>query len=206
MSGWGFLKTERSGLGFFELFIQGVSSHAGGEPEKGASAIHEFARQVGRIEAIADPSRGTTLNIGTVRGGTAPNVIAENLEAKIDLRFRIKEEADRVLPLLKNLQSCDDRIRITVAGGINRLPMEKTKGNRRLYEKVKEIAAGMGMELGEGFTGGISDANITSSLGIPTLDGLGAVGGGGHSRKEHLFIDRIPERIGLLIKILTDIE
>jgi len=206
LSETGRLKTERSGVGLFELKIKGIAAHAGSDPEKGASAIHEFARQVGYLESIADPASGTTINVGTVQGGTRPNVVAENLAASIDVRFKTAGEAERIAALLKNLHPFDPRTQIEVSGQINRLPMERTEGNTRLFQKVKNIARSLNLALEEGSTGGMSDANITSALGIPTLDGLGAVGGGLHARHEHLYLDHIPMRIALLVKILTEID
>jgi len=201
----GRLKIERKGCGFFDVTIHGIAAHAGVNPQDGASAIHEFARQALYLESLTDPEKGTTINIGYVQGGTRANVVAERLTAKIDLRVSTMEEAERVVPLILGLKPVDPRTKITVQGELNRPPMERTAGNMALFKKVRELAAELGFRLEGAGTGGMSDANLTSALGVPTVDGLGAVGGGGHSEDEHVLVDRMPERIALLVKMFSEI-
>ena len=201
----GRLKIERKGCGFFEMTIHGIAAHAGVNPQDGASAIHEFARQVRYLESLADEDKGTTINVGFVQGGTRANVVADRLTAKIDLRVRTMEEAERVVPLIQGLRPIDPRTQIYVQGGMNRPPMERTEGNMKLFGKVRKLAADLGIELDGDSTGGMSDANLTSALGVPTIDGLGAVGGGGHSENEHVLVSYMPERIALLVRIFSEI-
>lgn len=201
----GRLKIERKGCGFFEMTIRGIAAHAGVNPQDGASAIHEFARQVQYLESLADPAKGTTINVGYVQGGTRANVVAERLTAKIDLRVRTMAEAERVVPLIQGLKPADPRTVITVEGELNRPPMERTAGNMALFRKAQALAAELGFELKGESTGGMSDANLTSALGVPTIDGLGAVGAGGHSEDEHVLIAHMPERIALLVRLFSEI-
>jgi len=204
----GALKTSRKGCGGFELRVVGRAAHAGIEPERGASAVSELARQVTRIEALSDPAAGTTVTVGVVRGGTRPNVVPAEAQALIDVRAATAAEAARVTAALGGLTSVDSRTRLTVEGGFDRPPMERSVATARLYSLAREVAAGLGRELGEGGTGGGSDGNLTAALGVPTLDGLGATGGGAHAADEHVVSADLPWRAallaGLLRRILAD--
>ena len=204
----GALKTSRKGCGGFELRVVGRAAHAGIEPERGASAVSELARQVTRIEALSDPAAGTTVTVGVVRGGTRPNVVPAEAQALIDVRVATAAEAARVTAGLGGLTPVDSRTRLTVEGGFDRPPMERSVATARLYSLAREVAAGLGRDLGEGGTGGGSDGNLTAALGVPTLDGLGATGGGAHAADEHVVSADLPWRAallaGLLRRILAD--
>jgi glutamate carboxypeptidase len=204
----GALKTSRKGCGEFLLSVTGVAAHAGIEPERGASATSELARQIPRIEALQDPAAGTTLNVGVIRGGSRPNVVAAHAEAVIDVRVTSASEAGRVTAALAALPPIDLRTRLTVAGGIERPPMERSASVATLFRLARDVAADLGRPLGEGGTGGGSDGNFTAALGVPTLDGLGAVGGGAHAVDEHVTVADLSWRAallaGLLRRILAD--
>jgi len=201
----GALKTSRKGCGGFELRVAGRAAHAGIEPERGVSAVSELARQVTRIEALSDPAAGTTVTVGVVRGGTRPNVVPAEAQALIDVRAATAAEAARVTAALGGLTPVDSRIRLTVGGGFDRPPMERSVGTARLFALAREVAAGLGRELGEGGTGGGSDGNLTAAIGVPTLDGLGAVGGGAHAADEHVISADLPWRAALLAGLLRRI-
>ena len=199
----GAVKTARKGVGEFELLLEGVSSHAGADPGAGASAVHELARQITAIVGMTDTSRGLTVNVGVVDGGTRSNVVAERARAFIDVRIGRLEDAPAVEQAFAALRPTDARVRLTVTGRINRPPMERTPGVARLYALAQEVAATMGRTLAEGATGGASDGNFTAALGIPTLDGLGAVGEGPHALHEHVVIRELAPRAALVAGLLA---
>jgi glutamate carboxypeptidase len=201
----GALKTSRKGCGDFVVRVEGVMAHAGIEPEKGASAIHELARQVLAIDALQDPARGTTMNVGVIRGGTRGNVLAASAEAVVDVRVATMAEAARVADAMAALRPHDPHTRLTVTGGVDRPPMERTPGVVALLRHAQAVAAEMGRDLGEGATGGGSDGNLTAALGVPTLDGLGAVGGGAHADDEHVCVGDLPWRAALIAGLLQRI-
>jgi glutamate carboxypeptidase len=194
----GALKTGRKGCGDFELVIRGVSAHAGIDPSKGASAVRELARQILRIEGLNDPGRGVTLNVGVVQGGTRANVVPDEARALIDVRVPTMADAERVRAGLASLTPEIAGTTLQVRGGIDRPPLERTAAVVRLYETARGVAAELGRDLGEGSTGGGSDGNFTAALGIPTLDGLGAVGDGAHALHEHVVVADLPWRAALL--------
>lgn len=199
-------KTGRKGVGGFSVRITGKSAHAGLDFESGASAILELSRQIERIAGFTDLSRGITVNPGVIGGGTRTNVVAA--EARCDFDFRIARAADaeELESRFLSLKPFDTRCGIEVEGGLNRPPLERSEGVVRLYECARSIAADLGVELGETMVGGGSDGNFTAGLGIPTLDGIGAVGDGAHSPNEHILIDRIPDRVALLARLVTAIQ
>ncbi len=200
----GALKTARKGVGTFEIRVHGVPSHAGIDPEKGASAIEELAEQITYLSSLTDLEKGTTVNVGLIDGGSQKNVIAEDAHAVVDVRVQTKEEMNRVVPLIQNLKPHDPNIEITVTGEIYRPPLERTDDIERLFEKAKSLAHDyLGIELIEEFTGGGSDANFTASL-APTLDGLGAVGAGAHAHHEHCVVSEMPKRSALLALLLIE--
>ena len=201
----GALKTSRKGCGAFVLRVSGRAAHAGVEPERGASAISELARQIPRIEALGDGAAGTTVNVGVIRGGSRPNVVAAGAEAVIDVRAATAAEATRVAAAFHALTPSDPRVALTVSGSFDRPPMERSAGVAALYDLAREVASGLGRPLGEGGTGGGSDGNLTAALGVPTLDGLGAVGGGAHADDEHVRIADLPWRAALLAGLLSRI-
>ena len=199
----GHVKTLRKGVGMWIVTAHGIASHAGLNPEAGASAILELARQTDRFHAMSDPASGTNFNVGVVRGGTRSNVIPAEAEIEIDVRFNCTKEAQRVDELMKSLQSFDDRVQLTVTGGINRGPLERTEGVVKLYQRAREIAACLGFDLGEQSVGGASDGNFVAALGVPVLDGLGIDGGGAHAANEHILISDVALRGALLAGLIA---
>ena len=172
----GILKTARKGVGSFQLAVTGRAAHAGIEPEKGASAIIELAHQILKINSLADPEAGTTINIGTIEGGSTSNVVPATAKAIIDVRAWTTAEAARVEQALLSLTPSTPGTSLAVTGAFNRPPMERTPATAQLFNQAKAIAATLGLDLAEGSTGGGSDANFTAAAGLPTLDGLGTEG------------------------------
>jgi glutamate carboxypeptidase len=202
----GAVKTSRKGCGQYELVVRGVAAHAGIDPAKGASAIHELAHQICRLYRLPEQWSGLSLNVGTVSGGTRANVIAEEARAVIDVRAATKNEANMFDGVVRRQTPRDPRTRIEVSGGFDRPPLERTDLVERLYKQAREVARELGHELGEGGTGGGSDGNFTAALGVPTLDGLGAVGDGAHALHEHVDIDSLPDRAALVAGLISRIE
>jgi glutamate carboxypeptidase len=202
----GAVKTARKGCGEYELIVHGVAAHAGVDPARGASAIHELAAQIGAIERLQDLTRGVSVNIGVVSGGTRPNVVAEEARAVIDVRAPARDAADAVDAALRRLQPVRPGTRLTIRGGFDRPPMERTPACVRLFEKAQAIAAVLGYQLGEGATGGGSDGNFTAALGVPTLDGLGAIGDGAHAAHEHVDASALPWRAALVAGLIADLR
>ena len=199
----GRIKTGRKGTGQYVVKTHGVPAHAGLEPEKGASAILELARQIERLQSMNDPSRGTTVNATTVRGGTTSNVIPEFAETEVDVRFSSMAEAERIDREIKSLTPVDGRVEINVIGGINRPPMERTDAIVALFEKARSIAASFDYEIGETQVGGASDGNFVGAMGVPVLDGLGIAGDGAHTLHEHILIRDIAKRATLVTLLLA---
>ena len=202
----GALKTSRKGCGEYELVAKGRAAHAGVDPAKGASAVHELARQIVALEALQDLERGISVNVGVIGGGTRPNVVAEHASAIIDVRAPTLADASRVDEVLRTLRARADGVSIHIRGGFDRPPLERSSSVARLYELARAVAADLGRELGEGSSGGGSDGNLTAALGVPTLDGLGAVGEGPHALHEHIEIDAIPWRAALVAGLLTRLD
>ena len=194
----GAVKTSRKAVGQFELAIRGVAAHAGIDPGKGASAIHELARQIVRVEALQDPARGVSVNVGIISGGTRPNVIADEARATIDLRAPRMEDARFLERALRSLSVDDPRTTMSLEGGFERPPLERTGAVVRLYKMARDVARQLGRELDEGGTGGGSDGSFTAALGVPTLDGLGPDGDGAHAAHEHVLISTLPWRAALV--------
>ena len=199
----GAVKTSRKGCGVYELVVRGVAAHAGVDPGKGASAVRELARQILNVEALQDLERGVTLNVGVVAGGTRPNVVPDLATAAIDVRVPTMADAARVDDALATLRPEDPATSLQVRGAIDRPPLERTPQVVRLYELARQVAAELGHALGEGGTGGGSDGNFTAALGIPTLDGLGAVGDGAHAVHEHVVTAHLPWRAALLAGLVA---
>jgi glutamate carboxypeptidase len=194
----GRVKTGRKGTGIYRIRVEGRAAHAGLEPEKGASAILELARQTERLHSINSSGSGITLNVGVVHGGTRSNVVAAEAEGEIDVRFATESEAEHIDQLLKSIKPIDERVKLFVSGGINRPPLERTPEVIELFETARSIAAMIDFELGEAQVGGASDGNFLAALGIPVLDGLGISGDGAHAVHEHILADDIAVR-GTLI-------
>ncbi len=195
----GKLKTARKGVGDYTVTVRGKASHAGVDFAAGASAIVEAARQVERIACFTDLKKGLTVNPGVIRGGTRTNVVAAEAQIEVDIRIARMRDYAGLHRRFLGLKPVDPRCRVEVAGGLNRPPMERTKGVAALYRTAKELAGRhLGLKLEESATGGGSDGNFTAGLGIPTLDGLGAVGEGAHAAKESILVERMADRTALL--------
>jgi len=199
----GAIKTARKGIGEYRLQVEGVSAHAGLDFEKGHSAVVELSRQILRLSEMVDLKRGITINTGKISGGTRGNVIPAEASAVLDLRVKTKKDAERVHRQLMSLRSLDPKCRVRISGGMNRPPLERTPGVAALYKKAALIARELGWKLGEAEVGGGSDGNFTSALGVPTLDGLGAVGEGAHAAHESVVISELPRRAALLAGLLS---
>ena len=198
----GALKTSRKGVGQFEIVVRGVSAHAGLDPGKGVSAIHELARQILAIEKLQNLDRGMTVNVGVVSGGTRVNVVAEEALATVDARAVTIADAREIERVMKALSPHLAGARVTVTGGFERPPLERGVGVVKLLEIARGVAADMGVSLSEGAAGGGSDGNFTAALGIPTLDGLGAIGDGAHALHEHVVIEALAPRAALIAGVL----
>jgi len=197
----GRLKTARKGTGRFSIRILGRSAHAGLDPEKGVSAIQELTFLVQELHGMTDPERGIVVTVGQVRGGLRPNVIAAEAVAEVDVRVTSMEDGRRIQERIHALEARVPGCRLEIRGTIDRPPLERTPGVRRLWEAGRELAGRVGIPLEEGSAGGASDGNTTGPI-VPTLDGLGAVGDGAHAKHEHLEIDRSLERCALLAGLL----
>lgn len=195
-------KTSRKGVGMFKLTVQGRASHAGGQPEKGISAVVELAHQTLQLAALTDFGVGTTVNVGVVRGGSRSNVVPAEAEASVDLRVRTMAEADRVVPIILERKPVLSGAVVGMTGGLNRPPMERTPASAALFAAARQAAADMGFDLAEAASGGGSDGNFTAALGVPTLDGMGAVGDGAHALHEHLVVAEMAPRAAILARFL----
>jgi glutamate carboxypeptidase len=199
----GKLKTARKGIGDYTVTVRGKATHSGLDFSGGASAILELARQIEKIAAFTDLRRGITVNPGLVSGGTRVNVVAAEARAAVDMRIRRLRDAAALDRKFHALRPVDKRCTIEISGGLNRPPLERSPGVVRLFRQAQALAREMGVELGESMVGGGSDGNFTAALGIPTLDGLGAVGEGAHALNESILVDRIADRTALLAKIVA---
>ncbi|MEZ5347188.1 MAG: M20 family metallopeptidase [Pyrinomonadaceae bacterium] len=204
-SAGGKVKTGRKGTGSYILKTHGIPSHAGLDPEKGASAILEISRQIEKLHSLTDFEIGTTVSVGMIKGGTAMNVIPAEAECSIDVRFESLEEANRVERELNNLTAVDERVSVELIGAINRPPLERTEGVISLFEKAKSVARTFDYDLEETQVGGASDGNFVGALGVPVLDGLGIAGDGAHTLEEFVYVDDIPNRASLLAKLLLEV-
>jgi glutamate carboxypeptidase len=198
----GRVKTGRKGVGEIEIVATGRAAHAGLNPEDGINAIEEIALQIARISRWNQPRRGITVNAGVIEGGTRTNVIPERARALVDLRAARVEDMRALERKFRALRPMLRDAKLEIRGGFNRPPMER-KMSAALYVKVRALAREMGITLGEAFVGGGSDGNFTAALGVPTLDGLGAVGEGAHSPSENIVVRAMPERAALLAGLLT---
>ncbi|HEV7643501.1 MAG TPA: M20 family metallopeptidase [Pyrinomonadaceae bacterium] len=199
----GKVKTGRKGTGNYILKAHGIASHAGLDPQKGANAVGELARQIIELHKLNNFEIGTTVTVTTIKGGTTTNVVPAEAECEIDVRFTSMAEAERIDSEIRSLKTVDERVTLEVLGGINRPPLERTKAVAALFEKAKKIAASLGVELEETQVGGASDGNFVGAMGVPVLDGLGIAGDGAHADHEHILPDDIPFRGALLAGLLT---
>jgi glutamate carboxypeptidase len=202
----GAVKTSRKGCGGYQLTVRGVAAHAGIEPQKGASAVQELAHQILRINALQDLERGISVNVVQVSGGSRSNVIPDEARAVVDVRVPTAEAAAEVEAGFRRLRTVDPRTSLETRGGFDRPPLERTDQVRRLYSEACAVARELGQELGEGGTGGGSDGNFTAALGVPTLDGLGAVGDGAHALHEHVDIESLADRAALIAGLIIRIK
>src|SRR5216683_1942607 len=196
----GKIVTGRKGVARFEVFVKGVPAHAGTRPEDGRSAIRELANIIQTLEALTDVRRGVTVNVGVVRGGTRPNVIPEEAYAEVDLRVQTIADADDLVLRILNLKSRTEGVSVKVVGELNRPPYEKGNAGAALFEHAKTLAAEIGFDLVDTFTGGGSDGNFTAPH-TATLDGLGVDGQGAHTHYEQMYISSIEPRARLLHRL-----
>jgi len=198
----GAYKTARKGVGRYRLRVDGVAAHSGVDFESGHSAIVELARQIEVLHSLTDLREGTTINPGIIGGGTGSNVVAAEAWVEIDLRIAREQDVARVDGALRKLHPFDKACRLTLSGGMNRPPMERTPGTVALFRRAQMLGEQLGLVLEEASTGGGSDGNFTSALGLPTLDGMGAVGAGAHAPHEHVVRSQLVPRTALLAAML----
>jgi glutamate carboxypeptidase len=198
-------KTARKGTGNWRIEIKGVAAHAGVDFEKGASALRELARVIDAVSGWTDLKTGLTVSVGRAGGGSKTNVIPAEAWAELDVRIARKADGSRIERRFAALKAADERCSLAITGGINRPPMERTRGTVKLYERARALASELGLELAEAATGGASDGNFTSALGIPTLDGMGAVGEGAHASNESVLIEHLAPRTALLAGMLASV-
>lgn len=201
----GRLKTQRKGVGTAELIVAGRAAHAGIHPESGVNAVHELSLQIARLMKWNDPRRGITVQATVVAGGTVSNVVPARARAEIDIRYARLSDARSLESKLRALRPILRGARIEIRGGINRPPLERTPAIAKLFRRAQTLMREMGLGLGESSTGGGSDGNFAAALGVPVLDGLGAVGDGAHSPGEHVIIRALPERAALLAALLASV-
>ncbi|MBZ5503576.1 MAG: M20 family metallopeptidase [Acidobacteriia bacterium] len=201
----GRLKTARKGVGDAEIVVTGRAAHAGINPEEGVNAVHELALQIARLMKMNDPRRGLTVQATVIAGGTAVNVVPDFAQAAVDIRYTRLADAVLVERRLRGLRPMVKGARIEVRRGADRPPFERTPAVGELFHRARSLMRAMGRELGEASTGGGSDGNFTAALGVPTLDGLGAVGDGAHTPHEHILIASLPERAALLAGLLASL-
>lgn len=199
----GKLKTARKGVGRFSVVVEGIAAHAGLDPEHGASAILELSYLIQTLFALNDPERGTTVNVGTIEGGLSPNVVAPGCSALVDVRVRSRDDARRVEQVIRSIEPVTPGVKLRIEGGFGRPPMERTPRNHRLWESAHRLGGEIGLALEEAVAGGASDGNTTSQY-TATLDGLGAVGDGAHSRHELVYTKKMAERAALLALLLIE--
>jgi glutamate carboxypeptidase len=198
----GAVKTSRKGTGQFTIKAIGRAAHTGIDPERGINAIAEIALQVQELHKLSSPSAGTTVTVSVIQGGTRVNVVPAEAGLEADIRVSSHEEAARIIEAIRSLKAQLPGASLQIRGGINRPPMERSSDIAGLFVLAKEITSEMGLNLEEGSTGGASDGNFTSAMGVPTLDGLGPIGRGAHSLDEYVEIDSIPPRAALLAELI----
>jgi len=199
----GLIKTRRKGVGRYKLHVRGKAAHAGLDPEKGASAILELSYQIQKLFELNDPKAGISVNVGMIDGGLRPNVIAPESTAVVDVRAPTHEKAEKIHAEMLALRSHTQGVEVQVEGSIGRPPMEQNERARALWEIARERAHGIGLELEQASAGGGSDGNTTSQF-TPTLDGMGAVGGGAHAQHEFIEVDQLAGRTALLAMMLME--
>jgi glutamate carboxypeptidase len=199
-------KTARKGVGNYHVQVTGVGAHSGVDFERGHSAVLELAKLVQTISDFTNLTRKLTVNCGVIAGGTRSNVVASHAHAEVDVRIAKASDAAYIERLFRRLKVSDPKCKLTITGGINRPPMERKAGTIALFKKARAFAAELGFVLDEAATGGGSDGNFTAALGIPTLDGMGAVGDGAHAAHESVVIEHLVPRTALLAAMIAGIE
>jgi len=199
----GRLKTARKGVGDYQITVRGRAAHAGLDFEKGANAVFEMARQIERIASFTRLQKGITVSPGVIQGGTRSNVVPASCQVEVDVRAPSAAAQHYLERQFASLKPFDPRCTLEVAGGLNRPPMERSAGVRKLFQTARTLGRDLGVTLEESSSGGGSDGNFTAALGIPTLDGLGAVGEGAHAPHESILIGRIADRTALLAKLVA---
>lgn len=201
----GSLKTFRKGVGGFHVKATGRATHAGADHQAGVSAVEEMARQIQYLHSLTDYERGTTVNVGVVQGGSRSNVVAAECSAEVDVRVTSMEEGRRLEQVIRGLEPFLQEAKIQVSGGVQRPPMERTEAIVELFRIAEGLGDELGLNITEAGTGGGSDGNFTAALGVPTLDGLGAVGAGGHALDEWVSVSAMFERTALLARLLQEL-
>jgi glutamate carboxypeptidase len=201
----GAYKTARKGTGDYIVRVTGVAAHAGVDFASGHSAVLELARQIEKIAAFTGREPGLTVNPGVIGGGTLPNVVAAEAWAHVDFRYSRTAQAKKIERMFRELRPIDKKCTVEAVGGVNRPPMERTRGTVKLFAKAATLAAELGFVLQEAATGGGSDGNFTSAIGVPTLDGMGAVGEGAHARNESILIEHLAPRTALLAAMIASL-
>lgn len=196
-------KTARKGTGNWRIDIRGVAAHAGVDFEKGASALRELARVIDTVSGWTDLKRRLTVSVGVAGGGSRTNVIPAEAFAEVDVRITRIADGPRIERRFAALKASDKRCSLSITGGINRPPMERSRGTVGLFRRAQSLAAEIAIDLEEASTGGASDGNFTSALGVPTLDGMGAVGEGAHASHESILLDNLAPRTALLAGMLA---
>jgi glutamate carboxypeptidase len=196
----GKIVTGRKGVARFEVFVKGVPAHSGSRPEDGRSAVRELGHVILALDALNDPKRGVSVNVGVVRGGTKPNVVAEDAYAEVDLRVKTAADAEELVAKILSLKPKTDGVSVTITGALNRPPYEKGNAGAALYEHARTLAADIGFDLVDTFTGGGSDGNFTAPY-TATLDGLGVDGQGAHTHYEQMYVSSIVPRVRLLHRL-----
>lgn len=195
-------KTARKGTGGWRIEVKGVAAHAGVDFERGANALRELARAIETVSGWTDVKRGLTVSVGMAGGGTASNVVPAEAWAEADVRIARASDGPRIARRFAGLKAVDKRCAMKVTGGINRPPMERTRGTMQLFQVARGLAAEIGLTLEEASTGGASDGNFTSAVGLSTLDGMGAVGEGAHARHESVIVEHLAPRTALIAGML----
>lgn len=199
-------KTARKGVGLYNVEVTGVGAHSGVDFERGHSAILELAKQVQAISGFTNSARKLTVNCGVIAGGTRSNVVPSHASTQVDVRIAKATDAAYVDKLFRGLKVSDPHCKLTITGGINRPPMERKAGTIALFKKARSFAASLGISLEEAATGGGSDGNFTAALGVPTLDGMGAVGEGAHAAHESVLVEHLVPRTALLAAMIASAD
>ncbi|WP_277678208.1 M20 family metallopeptidase [Gracilibacillus dipsosauri] len=204
----GAIVSARRGKAHYTLEVFGKAAHSGIEPEKGRSAIEELAHKIIQLHDITDEEKGIHVNVGIIEGGSSVNTISDHASAEIDVRFRKQEQADQIEQKIEDITSHADieGTKVRLEGEINRPPMEKTAKTESLLRIIRKVGDELHIKITDTETGGGSDASFTAAIGIPTVDGLGPVGGNAHREDEYLEIDSFLPRTILLAEVIKQLH